>query len=130
VGADSPEQHRIAVRLGVDHDLDADDATCAGHILHDHWLADQFAHPRSDDAGHRVEYATGREGHHDGDGPRRVGLRFGRNRPDRRSRSHQQRKTPPYHAIAPDLAKLRALETSVAVQNSASSLPRILHADF
>ena len=36
VCANTPEQHRIAVRLGIDHAFNADDAPCAGHVLHDH----------------------------------------------------------------------------------------------
>ena len=40
VRANSPEQYRVAVRLGMDHALDADDASCASHVLHDHRLAE------------------------------------------------------------------------------------------
>ena len=61
MGADCADAERVAVRLGVGHALGAGHAAGAADVLDHHLLAEQFAHPRADDAAEHVGRAARRK---------------------------------------------------------------------
>ena len=59
------EQQRLAVGLGLGHQLHADDGVAAAAVLDDHLLAEQRRHLLGDQAARRVGGAARDVGHHD-----------------------------------------------------------------
>ena len=104
MGSGAAQQQRIAVGRGVDDPVHSDDAAGAGRVLDDHRLAQKFAHPHRENAAHDVERAARRKRHDHDDGPRGIGLRLRRDRPDRR-RNNQH-----FDEIAPQHVRLQPRE--------------------
>ncbi len=79
-------RQRVAVGLGLGHGLETDVAAGAGTILDDDGLAEVFSQLLPHNAGHDVDAAARREGHHELD-------RFGRVVLSLHCRTEQEKKT-------------------------------------
>ena len=75
MGSHAAGEQRVAVGMRRCHPRASDRAAGAADILDHHGLAEDFAHLLRHDAGDDVARTAGREGHHHGDGPRRIALR-------------------------------------------------------
>ena len=97
-----PSSERLAVRLGLGHQLHADDGVAAAAVLDDHLLAEQRCHLLGDQAARRVGGAARDVRHHDLDRPIGPSLgAYGRGADDRPSGSTCQYGTSLDHCSLP-----------------------------
>jgi hypothetical protein len=86
------QQNGIAIGRRARDGVGRDAAACAGAVLDDHRLLENFLHPLGEDAGHDVARPARREAEHQRD---RFGWELGRAR--RRQRTNQRREASSHH---------------------------------
>ena len=99
--AHRPEQQGVPIGGRIDHAGDPHNAAGARDVLDHDGLAEKLTHSARNDAAEHIESAPGGEGHHHGDGARRIALRMSCKWP---SRGHSANKTdefPPSHVPPP-----------------------------
>ena len=101
IGGHVADHQRVAIRLGIDHFIDGDDAVGAGLVLDHEGLSGDLPQLVAEDAGHDVGCAAGSIGHDDLHRLRRIFvLRRSRDGAERDAQQRQT-KTDPSHRCLP-----------------------------
>src|SRR5262249_42283479 len=89
------EEQRVAVGRGTRHLTHADIAGGSTTIVDDHLLAKRMRDGNRENAGDDIGRPTRREGHHEGNGPVRIGRLSGRNQARQDARTGGSQGAPP-----------------------------------